>query len=149
MSFLDTLAYPKPALIKLPLGYTKADDPGGIMKADINFRNQRAAIKHEEAIRNRPKIFASLMEKITQSSIDRLSGHINMDELLERKDPLELWLAIIETHEYDADNEAAVIIGSRVRNEYNSIKQRPNEYISSFRHRFEDMDMDMIRHRNN
>ena len=112
------------------------DDPRGteLHKYKRRISNREDAIMKQE--NDCPKLFATMWKYLSKESMDAVLRHDNYDEVDDRNDPLQLWLAIKETHKIGSDATDEVSQRADARHAYRKVSQGPFESIIDYKKRF-------------
>ena len=114
---------------------TPEADPGGFLAHDVRTQiaERRKLIASMQA--SRSALYSVIMGQLSTESKARLKLSEHWLEIDEGKEPLELWLLIIQTHTAGAAGEARVDY-KNVRVAYSSLRQASNESLSDYYIRF-------------
>lgn len=123
-------------LMPNPVG---AEEDDGLDLDDDERSAMRKSVFKEKAqmVELRPKIFADIMNRLSEESEDVTKRHAEWNECYNQRCPSHLWQILVETHSIRADNNAAVVRRAHARVSYNTVKQFGGELLVSFRERFE------------
>ena len=112
------------------------NDPRGteLHKYKRRISNREDAIMKQE--NDCPKLFATMYKYLSRESIDAVLKHEGYDEVGDRNDPLQLWLAIKETHKIGSDATDEVTQRANARHAYKKMSQGPFEVIMDYKKRF-------------
>ena len=101
----------------------KEEDPDGINKARLikaheNRDKEILKMKHD-----RPGMYGYILSKLSKESEDEIARHKNYVDFNRKKDPLELWKAIKDTHMVSTASKVEAIIKKTARSSYQKCQQ--------------------------
>jgi len=133
--FFDTDEYLDPAEID-PTEFDLDNDPHGLELTKFKRRLTNREDEIMEIERNSPKLYALMWKYLSAESIEEVLKYEDFDEVVNKGDPLALWLAIKATHKIGAEAHDHLAQKANARHAYQSIRQGPFETIVAYKKKF-------------
>jgi hypothetical protein len=80
---------------------------------------------------DKPALFAYILSKISKESRDEIERHDKYKSFNGTKDPLELWLAIKQTHQTTTTSKVESIIKKTAKDEYHNYRVNMNQPLTT------------------
>jgi hypothetical protein len=110
---------------------SEENDPYGFARATYLERLKARSRVLESRKNDRMSLFGVIWGNLSTESRDKIKEHHAWEEIDISKDPLDLWLVILETHLGNATGNAAQD-KMRARTAYASLRQKNNESVADF-----------------
>ena len=115
------------------------DDPHGFNREEFRALLKEYTAEKAQMNRNKPQIYAFIYSYLSNESVDEVKKHERYAEFHLAKDPLELWLAIKETHKTGSTATNATVSRLEIRQRYKNLAMGKLESIVSYKERFDDV----------
>jgi hypothetical protein len=128
--------------------YDLDDDPHGLNLGDLRDARKSRTRKVENMKSDRAGMFAFIMLRLSNESLDAIKLEEGWDEANDEKDPLALWRLIETTHRVGIASRIPAVLKAESRRAYQSCMQSTYESIVKFKERFDDLLANYVEHDN-
>jgi len=117
--------------------YDSTTDPHGFIKSEIKetIKERMSIIRKME--QDRPNLYGFMLSKMSAESEDEFKRHKDYTTINEKKDPLDLWLALKELHLVTTISKNSAVILLQSKEDYTKLKMGEYETLTVFKERFD------------
>jgi len=133
---VETDEYWKPPALNFT-EYNPDEDPHGFIKLQVNELLKEHVRVIERMKNNKANLYAFILSKLTNESMDEVKRHEGFDDFNSTKDPLELWLAAKQIHRIDTKSMVQEFRKKSARDKYHRIRQGQYESLVKYKARFD------------